>query len=215
MWPLRFHGHTINHYLSFVCRCSAAPTFSCITCHFDHNNDYLYIGRDVDRTSEPITRSQNTLFGYERLRDGERSNSALSQQQQAALARSQISQRLMKLIASNLDEDSNESGASGEQTNSNNIPTGSISSQRGSQSSGDSSAINVSSRSVPMTRSTAYSSPKTYISRLMFGQPMEIQQSVLSPVQPSFNKKAEPKSNLFMHFGWLNDYYQLLTTTTT
>lgn len=158
--------------------------------------------------------SPNFLFGYERFRDGERSNNALSRQQQEALARSQISQRLMKLIASNLDDDGNESGSGSEQqqqqqpqqqqtsSNSNNIPSGATSSQRGSsQPSGDSSVINVSSRSVPMARSTAYSSPKTYISRLMFGQPMEIQQSVLSPVQPSYNKKAEPKSNLFMHFG--------------
>lgn len=46
--------------------------------------------------------------------------------------------------------------------------------------------------------SVAVNLPKAYISSLLFGRPT----SVLVPsLAVNFNKKAEPKENVFMHFG--------------
>lgn len=158
----------------------------------------------------------NVLLGYRRLGNVRvgggnsfaRNLDQASQQQQVAVAgRSQIGQRLMRLIAGDaLGDEENASygnnnldnNLGGDQQQQQNTPDAS---SRSSSAADSDSTISVSSRSVPMTRTNAYGSPKSYISRLLFGQPVEMQRNSLASVQTGFNKKAEPKSNLFMHFG--------------
>lgn len=58
-------------------------------------------------------------------------------------------------------------------------------------------AISISTRSMQSSRSNSLNLPKAYISSLLYGR----QGASSMPHYGTFNKKAEPKENFFMHFG--------------
>lgn len=126
------------------------------------------------------------------------------QQQQLQFQRQALGeQKFLRLL-----QDDSQINSGDSMTTNNNDANGekSLPSSNGVQREGDGASqmsqtpeqtISLSTRSMQSARSNTLNLPKAYISSLLYGK----QSSSALPSLGSYNKKAEPKGNFFMHFG--------------
>lgn len=150
----------------------------------------------------PLQHQQNQMYNYDHVIDpnafilSEPEQNLLAQQQGARFDAAKF-MRLMTndktdgLIESNKqdNEGANQANADSQQQQQQ---------QQQQQSGEEQPAINVSSRSI---RGNTLTIPKAFISTLMGHGRQGAGMSQGSMGSFGFNKKAEPKNNLFMHFG--------------
>lgn len=151
------------------------------TTSFDRQPEYVY---HANGDSQPNLRQQQSQF------------------QQQALGE----QKFLKLLQgsfknneqnSNTGDSTNNDVNEGRSQPSSNSVQQEGNDQASQQSQAPDQAISLSTRSMQSARSNTLNLPKAYISSLLYGK----QSSSALPNIGSYNKKAEPKGNFFMHFG--------------
>lgn len=116
----------------------------------------------------------------------------ISEQQLQQVARAQNNPKFMRMLLNGVDSADSDDASAGRVAQDNGQTQRSASNQQQHQS------INVSTRSIQPGRGSTLNLPKAFIPSLLFDR--HGSSSSMSGFG-SFNKKAEPKDNFFMHFG--------------